>query len=69
MHYLYSVLLAAVILYVAPIIANPLASVQSQGGTSVHFKTVEEGIWPYQRDDSDGRAQNADVSRHQGYWI
>ncbi len=47
MRHLYAVLLAAGILYAAPIVANPLPMTKSMGGASVHFKTVEEGLWPY----------------------
>ena len=47
MRHLYGVLLAAGILYAASIVANPLPVTKSMGGASVHFKTAEEGVWPY----------------------
>lgn len=74
MHHVYSVLIAAAILYVAPIIANPLSMERHQGGNSVHFKSVGEGVWPYQMDRAEQlegahKAVISTVSEHKGHWI
>jgi hypothetical protein len=71
MYHLYSIVLAGTFLCTAPIVAG-LYSAQGSGGHSVHFKTVEEGVWPYPSEGPGGRAENAGLSMMrtgEGYWI
>jgi hypothetical protein len=71
MHRLFSILLAAVILYAAPIVATPMPQ-KSIGGHSVHYKTVGEGKWPYRQVHPEGQLRNVGITLpggSEGYWI
>jgi hypothetical protein len=71
MHFLYSIVLAVAILCVAPVVAN-LSTERSSGGGSVHFKTIADGVWPYQVTSKAERPWNTVISlpqTGQGRWI
>jgi hypothetical protein len=71
MHRLFAMLSVAAIVYAAPIVATPVPQ-KSLGGQSVHYKTVEEGIWPYPQARTESELRNAGVSlppSRDGHWI
>ncbi len=66
---LYSGGLALAFLFVAPIVVTPSAMDQTAGGASVHFKTVGEGVWPYEIDNKPRNAQISVKAVADGHWI